>query len=639
MRTDSRALLERMIQRIPSQQRRGRRWDAFSHRLEKHFGRLFSLLLELYGSNYDFLYFVEDLLFGMWNCCRERSAGLAEIDEIHEQDPSWFTRQDIVGAIVYADLFAGDLKGVQQQLPCLEELGITYLHLMPLFKAPEGESDGGYAVSSYREVQQHLGTMDDLRELAAMLRKRGITLVLDFILNHTSDQHEWARRAAEGDAYYQNFYYLFPDRREPDEYNAHLREIFPEARTGSFSYREDIGKWVWTTFNSFQWDLNYQNHEVFKAMAEEMLFLANVGVGVLRFDAIAFVWKEKGTVCESLPKAHTVIKAFKALAAVAAPSLVFKSEAIVHPDEVSQYIGTNECALSYNPLIMATAWEGLATRDPRLFRSSIIHRYYIPPGCSWVNYVRSHDDIGWTFDDGDAAMIGINGFFHRRFLNEFYTGRFPGSFARGLPFQENPKTGDCRISGTCASLTGLEKGIVMNDDQEISLAVAKIVMLYGLMFTLGGIPLIYIGDEIGLLNDYSYAADPSKARDSRWVHRVPMDWHKAELRHREGTVEHRIFSRIQRMIQVRKQESALAMGSLKVVDHGHPHLLAFVREAEDHRVIVMANFSDRPTWISQNDLLLMECPEGSVDILADAGLHDSLELAPWGMKWVKPPAS
>ncbi len=636
MRYDSKALLERMIQRIPAVQRKGARWRSFHRRLEIHFHTLFTLLLELYGDTFDFLYFLEDLLFAMWDSCRDRSSGLAALDEAHEADSEWFSHQRMVGAIIYVDLYAGTLKGVMDHLDYLEELGITYLHLMPLFKVPEGESDGGYAVSSYREVQDRLGTMEDLRKLSSILRKKGITLVLDFILNHTSDQHEWARKAVEGDPYYQEFYYLFPDRREPDEYNAYLRDIFPEARTGSFTYREELGKWVWTTFNTYQWDLNYRNHEVFQAMAQEMMFLANVGVGVLRFDAVAFVWKEKGTVCESLPKAHTVIKAFKAMASIAAPALVFKSEAIVHPDEVIQYIGTDECALSYNPLIMATAWEGLATRNPVLFRESISHRYYIPPGCSWVNYVRCHDDIGWTFDDGDAARIGINGFFHRKFLNEFYTGRFPGSFARGLPFQENPVTGDCRISGTCASLAGLEKGIVVGDQKETAFAVSKIVMLYGLMFTLGGIPLVYIGDEIGLMNDYSYAADPSKARDSRWVHRVAMDWSKAELRKQEGTVEHRIFSCIQKMIQVRKDHTSFSMGSLKVVDHGHPHLLAFSREGEGGSIIVLANFSDHPTWVSKNDLFLMECGKGSRDILTDREFHDGLEIEPWGMMWIQP---
>ncbi len=632
---DAGTLLNRIVRHIPSRERKTAKWEVFEQRLSRHFPKLLSLLLDLYGNTFDFLYFLEDLLYMMWKNYRERPKDILALDAARERDTHWFAHQRLVGAIIYVDLFADTIDGLMKRLPYLEELGVTYVHLMPLFDVPEGESDGGYAVKSYREVQPNLGTMDDLRKLAKVFRKKGISLVLDFILNHTSDQHIWAQQAAAGDPYYQQFYFMFPDRQEPDEYNIYLRDIFPEAKTGSFTYHEETGKWVWTTFNSFQWDLNYKNHEVFKAMAEEMLFLANVGTEVLRFDAIAFVWKEKGTVCESLPKAHTVIKAFKAVASIVAPAMEFKSEAIVHPDEVIQYVGTDECALSYNPLIMATAWEALATRDPKLFRESVARRYYIPPGCSWVNYVRCHDDIGWTFDDSDAQRLGINGYYHRKFLNDFYTGRFPGSFARGLPFQENLKTGDCRISGMCASLAGLEKGIVTGNEQEISYAVGKIVLLYGLMFSLGGIPLIYMGDEIGMLNDYAYAADMAKARDSRWVNRVTMDWFKAEKRHEPDSIEERIFSQLQKMIAVRKREPAFSMGSAHVADYGHQHLLWYIREGKGYGVVVLANFSDKPSVISMNDLLLINRGDSFEDLLTHRFYQGTFEISPWGIMWLK----
>ena len=382
-----------------------------------------------------------------------------------------------------------------------------------------------------------MGDLADFEELAKVLEKKGITLVLDFILNHTSDEHEWALKAMQGDPYYRDFYFIFPDRSIPEAYGAHLRDIFPEVRKGSFTYREEVQGWVWTTFNSFQWDLNYRNPEVFKAMSEEMLFLANLGTGVLRFDAIAFVWKELGTRCESLPNAHTLIRCFRAVARIAAPSLLFKSEAIVHPDEVMTYIDPKECELSYNPLLMATLWEALATRNPRLLRTTISRRFQVPEGCAWVNYTRCHDDIGWTFDGHDAALLGIDGFGHRQFLNAFYTGRHPGSFAKGLPFQENPITKDCRVCGTGASLAGLEKGIALHDKQEQQYAVRKILLLYGLISSLGGIPLIYIGDELGVCNDYSYREDPLKAADSRWVHRKNFDWNQAALRNDAKTIE------------------------------------------------------------------------------------------------------
>jgi amylosucrase len=373
---------------------------------------------------------------------------------------------------------------------------------MPLFLCPEKNSDGGYAVSSYRDVHPVLGTMAELRELATGLRANGISLVVDFIFNHTSNEHAWARAAAAGDPEFEGYYWIFPDRRMPDAYERTTREIFPDDHPGSFVPLPD-GRWIWSTFHRFQWDLNYSNPAVFRAMAGEMLFLANQGIDFLRMDAVAFIWKKLGTTCESLPQAHTLIRAFNAICRLAVPSLLFKSEAIVHPDEVVSYISPGECQISYNPLLMALSWEALATRDVRLLDQALSRRQSIDERCAWVNYVRSHDDIGWTFADEDAAELGIIGFDHRRFLNDFYVNRFPGSFARGVPFQDNPRTGDCRISGTTASLAGVEA----NDPG----GVERVLLLYAIALSAGGIPLIYLGDEVGQLNDYSYLDDPSTA--------------------------------------------------------------------------------------------------------------------------------
>ena len=405
----------------------------------------------------------------------------------------------MLGGIAYVDRFAGNLEGVRAKVPYFKELGLTYLHLMPLFKCPEGNSDGGYAVSSYRDVNPHLGTMAQLRELAHGLRANGISLCLDFIFNHTSDEHEWAQKALAGDETHRKYFHILP-RHEADEYDRSLREIFPDQHPGAFTplsrwlkpssskpgpesgiERQDSAdeEWVWTTFNSFQWDLNYANPDVFNAMAEEMLFIANIGVEVLRMDAVAFIWKQLGTVCENLPEAHTLIQAFNAIARIAAPALLFKSEAIVHPDDVAKYIRPDECQISYNPLLMALLWNTLATRQVNLLAQAIRTRSTIHVDCAWVNYVRCHDDIGWTFSDEDAAQFHINGYEHRRFLNQFYTGRFEGSFAKGLPFQENLKTGDCRISGMGASLAGLEQALERGDSLLIDHAIRRILLIHG----------------------------------------------------------------------------------------------------------------------------------------------------------------
>ena len=620
-------------------------WEAFRQRLQVHFPTLFPLLLELYSDQYDFFYQVERILALAAQSWLERPAELKALDVERERDPSWFQSEKMLGGVCYVDLFAGDLTRLRQHIPYFQELGLTYLHLMPLFDAPKGDSDGGYAVSDYRTVDARLGTMDDLKALAADLRAVGISLVLDFIFNHTSDEHRWAKAALAGDPDYREYYFIFPDRTMPDAYERTLREIFPDKHPGAFTYREEIGMWVWTTFNLFQWDLNYRNPAVFRGMAGEMLYLANAGAEVLRLDALAFTWKEQGTVCESLPKAHTLVQAFNTLLRIAAPSLLFKSEAIVHPDEVAKYISDDECQLSYNPLLMALLWNSLATREVRMLQRSMSYRFHIAPDCAWVNYVRVHDDIGWTFDDGDAAALGINGYDHRRFLNAFYTGRFQGSFARGLPFQENPRTGDARISGTLASLAGLESALRSGSTAEVELAIRRICLVHAIILSIGGVPLIYLGDEVGTLNDYSYVNDPAKADDSRWVHRPTTDWQKMERRHDTSTIEGRIFHALRHLIEVRKATPAFGGNQMTVINPGNDHVFAFVRTTHEHaggqpggqRVLVAANFTENTQPVAANELRLYGLDYHFRDLISGKDIvlgEDPLVLEPYQVIWL-----
>jgi glycosidase len=572
----------------------------FLERVKTHFPRLFGLLLHLYGKRYDFFYYLEELLAALARSWIQRPAPLKRLDARREANPDWFQSNQMLGGVCYVDLFTGDLGGIREQIPYFKELGLTYLHLMPLFKSPEGENDGGYAVSSYREVNPALGTISQLARLATRLRENGISLALDFVFNHTSDEHRWAQAARAGDPDALEYYRTFPDRTMPDAYEKNLREIFPTERPGSFTYFPEMHRWVWTTFNSYQWDLNYSNPQVFNCMAEEMLFLGNIGVEVLRLDAVAFIWKELGTSCENLPEAHMLIQAFNAVARIAAPAMIFKSEAIVHPDDVARYISLDECQISYNPLLMALLWNTLATRDVRMLDQALRERFRISEGCAWVNYVRCHDDIGWTFSDEDVARLNVNGYNHRRFLNEFYTGRFAGSFARGLPFQENPRTGDARISGTCASLAGLEKALSEETERETALAVRRILLIHGVILFVGGIPLIYLGDEIGTLNDYDYRLDPAKASDSRWVHRPAAVPARFALRTDAGSLEGQIYQGLQKLIRIRKEEPAFAGSAMQVMNTGSQQVLGLVRSFGDRRVIVLANFSERQQVVQAN---------------------------------------
>ena len=630
-------LLPRLRLRFAKQvKQQPQEWHTFENRLSIHFERLFTILVHLYGSRYDFFFHLEELLAILAQSWATRPEDLKALDHQREEHPHWFQSNQMLGGVCYVDLFAGNLTGIREKIPYLKELGLTYLHLMPLFRSPEGENDGGYAISDYRQVDSKLGSMAELSVLARELRQSGISLVLDFVFNHTSNEHEWALKARAGDPEYQAYYYIYPDRSVPDAYEATLREIFPEEHPGAFTYFPDISKWVWTTFHSNQWDLNYANPVVFNRMAAEMLFLANAGIEVLRLDAVAFIWKQLGTSCENLPEAHMLIQAFNALARIAAPGLLFKSEAIVHPDDVAKYISPQECQLSYNPLMMALMWEALATRDARLVSYSLQKRFAIQADCAWVNYVRCHDDIGWTFSDEDSVQLGINGYEHRRFLNSFYTGKFPGSFARGLPFQENPQTGDARICGTCASLAGVEKALNEETEVEVELGLRRVLLLHSLILSTGGIPLIYLGDEIATLNDYAYRKDPAKARDSRWVHRPSADWERYKRRRDDSSLEGRLFTRLERLLQIRLDTPALAGVATEFIRSGSDQVLGFSRQAGAQRVLVLANFSEAPQEIDGNDLRLYGLSYHFTDLVSGAQVSSTqpLKLDAYQFVWL-----
>jgi amylosucrase len=602
---------------------------GFLARFHEHFPTLHGLFFTLYGERDDALDQLASVIAEAASSWTARPAALKALDARRDAEPTWFESSRMLGGVCYVDRFAGSLAGIREQIPYFQELGLTYLHLMPLFESPEGNSDGGYAVSSYRSVNPALGTMAELADLAADLRAAGISLVLDFIFNHTSNEHEWARKAVAGDPGFEDFYLIFPDRTMPDAYEQTVREIFPDDHPGAFVQLDD-GRWIWATFYHFQWDLNYANPAVFRAMAGEMLFLANQGVEILRMDAVAFIWKRLGTPCESLPEAHLLLRAFNAVLRIAAPSLLFKSEAIVHPDEVIEYISPGECQLSYNPLQMALTWEALATRDPRLLQQALERRHALPPGTAWVNYVRSHDDIGWTFADEDAAELGIHGYSHRRFLNDFYVGRFPGTFARGVAFQENPKTGDARVAGTTASLAGVEAGDAGGVD--------RVVLAHAIQLSTGGLPLLYLGDEVAQLNDYSYRDDPTKAADSRWVHRPLRPVDRYSQRDTPSTPAGEVYTRLRALIDARRSAPEFAGNELIGFDARHPTVLGYQRpgmDADYPRILVLANVGDDLAII--DPLTLSGFAARAEDIVdhAPVDLSRGVALEPHAFVWLR----
>jgi amylosucrase len=538
---------------------------------------------------------------------QQRPADLRLLDLRRHADPQWYQHQQMLGYATYADLFAGDLKGVAGRVDYLAELGVTYLHLMPLLKPRPGQNDGGYAVMDYRAVRPELGSIDDLRELATVLRSQGISLTLDLVLNHVAAEHQWAVNARAGDPFYRSYFHMFADRELPDAYERTLPEVFPDFAPGNFTYDEESHSWVWTTFNTWQWDLNWHNPDVFYEFADLILWLANLGVECLRLDAIAFIYKRMGTNCQNQPEVHAITQALRTVARIAAPALIFKAEAIVGPADLAPYLGVGKHAgkvsdLAYQNSLMVQIWSALAAKDTRLFCAAMNRFPAKPPTTVWGTYLRCHDDIGWAIDDGDAASVGLTGFEHRRFLAEYYAGLYPMSDARGLVFQENLLTGDRRISGTAASLAGIEAALNSGDDLHLDLAVRRYLLAYSLVLGFGGLPLIYMGDELGLLNYYDFVEDPDHADDNRWVHRPPMPWDWVDRRHIEGTVEYRIWHGLRHIITVRSSLPSLdASLESEILDPVNPAVLVFLRRFPTQTMVGVYNMTTEsqklPRWV------------------------------------------
>jgi amylosucrase len=616
--------------------------DIFLTRLRLYWPDVVRPLALLYGDRADLADWLGRLLGVVAERYATRPAALRLLDLQRQGEPDWFQQPGMVGYVAYTDRFAGTLQGVAERIPYLNELSVTYLHLMPLLKPRPGQNDGGYAVADYREVNPALGTMADLSDLAAQLRANGISLCIDLVCNHTAKEHPWAQRALAGDEQYQAYYIMFPDRTMPDRFEATLPEIFPEFKPGNFTYYPAIDRWVWTTFNEYQWDLNYRNPAVLMEMLDTILFLANQGVEVLRLDAVAFMWKRLGTDSQNQPEAHAILQAFRALSRIAAPGLLLKAEAIVAPEKLIPYLGqgeaTNkECEIAYHNVFMVLLWSSLAERKVVLMTRALQNMPPIPSGTSWLTYVRCHDDIGWAVTNEDAADVGLDGAAHRAFLSEYYSGRFPGTVARGATFQHNPRTGDRRISGSCGSLAGLELALAHNDTYAADLAIRRIELLYNLILAFGGIPLIYMGDEIGQLNDASYKEQPDLAGDNRWMHRPFMDWDAAVTREDPQTVSGRLFTSLQQMIRVRQETIALhaQAGTYAVWTHNE-QVFGLLRDSPRGRLLVLANFSERPQDVPGHRLVEIGFGGEQVDRLTGRRILTTygVKLAAYEVVWL-----
>ena len=569
-------------------------WDGeFARRFARHEDELRWLYLELYHGDVQAYDYFTGMLCRAWQARPER---LRALDRERERDAGWYKRRDMVGMLMYVNAFAGTLNGVREKLDYIEECNVNYLHLMPLLESPEGRSDGGYAVSDFRRVQPELGTMADLAALAADCHDRNISLCLDFVMNHTSEDHEWARRARAGEKAYQDRYFFYDSWDIPNQFEQTMPQVFPTTAPGNFTWCEAAGKVVMTTFWPYQWDLNYANPTVFNDMTDAMLFLCNQGIDVIRLDATPYIWKTLGTSCRNLPQVHTLVRMLRMVCEIVCPGTLLLGEIVMEPSKVVPYFGTlekPECHLLYNVTTMASTWHTVATKDTRLLRHQLAQVFALPGLYTFLNYLRCHDDIGWGLDYGFLAGFGQQEVPHKKFLNDYFTGNWPGSPSRGELYNDDPRLGDARLCGTTASLCGVEAALSRRNPEALDQALRLDIMLHAYIFTLSGIPVLYSGDEIAQLNDHAYHADPLKAGDSRYLHRGDLDWARAEARHDPDSPEGRLFGALRRLEKLRAENSVFEGGAqVRLIDVDNDHVLGIERRLHGRSLLAFFNFSD-----------------------------------------------
>lgn len=602
----------------------------FQDRMAKKTDELRWLYMELYGN--DSMFF--ELCDQLHRFYEERSSTLKALDQKREADPGWYKKNDMLGMMFYIDNFAGNMKGVESKLDYLEKNNVNYIHLMPFLDTPKGRSDGGYAVADFRKVQENLGTMDDLEALAGACHKKGISLCMDFVMNHTSEDHEWAKKARQGDGEYMSRYFFYDNPYIPSLYEKTVPQVFPTTAPGNFTWLPEIGHYVMTTFYPYQWDLNYGNPRVFNEMMYNFLFLANKGIDVIRIDAVPYIWKELNTPCRNLPQVHTIVRMMRLISEIVCPGVILLGEVVMEPEKVVPYFGTvekPECHMLYNVTTMATTWNSIATRDIRLLKKQMDIVNSLPKQYTFLNYLRCHDDIGWGLDFATLKEWDMDEPSHKRYLNDFFTGKYPGSDSRGELYNDDPVTQDARFCGTTASMCGIEAALFEKDDEKLKRGIREDLMLHAYMLTQSGIPMLYSSDEIGRLNDYSYKEDPDKAADSRYIHRGAFQWELAEKRNSKSSVEGQIFQTLSRMEQIRSQESVFDKDcDVYTYDVHDDSILCILRQKGNERFIGIFNFSDseKTAWMQE---------EGTFrDLITDQTLElKDVELPAYGFMWCK----
>lgn len=576
----------------------------FAQRMEKHQDELRWLYMELYGN--DAMY--AELCEQMHDYYLKRSTELKKRDIKKEKNPDWFKEKEMLGMMLYIDNFAGNLKGVEKKLAYLKECNVNCLHLMPFLDTPKGKSDGGYAVADFRKVRPDLGTMKDLARLTEKCHENGMNVCMDFVMNHTSEEHEWAKRARAGEGEYMSRYFFYDNGDIPARYEETVPQVFPTTAPGNFTWLPEIGHYVLTTFYPYQWDLNYRNPRVFNEMMYNFLFLANQGMDIIRIDAVPYIWKELGTSCRNLKEVHTIVRMMRMIAEIVCPSVILLGEVVMEPEKVVPYFGTvekPECYMLYNVTTMATTWNSIATRDIRLLKKQMDIVSRLPKQYTFLNYLRCHDDIGWGLDFDTMKQWGMEEPSHKRYLNDYFTGKIADSISRGELYNDDPVTQDARFCGTTASMCGIEAAGFEGNAEKMQVAIQEDLMLHAYMLTQSGIPMLYSGDELGQVNDYSYKDDAEKASDSRYLHRGAFLWELADKRKDLSTVQGQLFQMLNRLEQIRRQENVFSQeAEVYTYDVHNDSILGILREYKGERFIELFNFSEseQTAWMQEEGI-------------------------------------
>ena len=576
----------------------------FAQRMEKHQDELRWLYMELYGN--DAMY--AELCEQMHDYYSKRSTELKKRDIKKEKNPDWFKEKEMLGMMLYIDNFAGNLKGVERKLPYLKECNVNCVHLMPFLDTPKGKSDGGYAVADFRKVRPDLGTMKDLARLTEKCHENDMNVCMDFVMNHTSEEHEWAKRARAGEGEYMSRYFFYDNGDIPARYEETVPQVFPTTAPGNFTWLPEIGHYVLTTFYPYQWDLNYRNPRVFNEMMYNFLFLANQGMDIIRIDAVPYIWKELGTSCRNLKEVHTIVRMMRMIAEIVCPSVILLGEVVMEPEKVVPYFGTvekPECHMLYNVTTMATTWNSIATRDIRLLKKQMDIVSRLPKQYTFLNYLRCHDDIGWGLDFDTMKQWGMEEPSHKRYLNDYFTGKIADSISRGELYNDDPVTQDARFCGTTASMCGIEAAGFEGNAEKMQTAIQEDLMLHAYMLTQSGIPMLYSGDELGQVNDYSYKDDAEKASDSRYLHRGAFLWELADKRKDLSTVQGQLFQMLNRLEQIRRQENVFSQeAEVYTYDVHNDSILGILREYKGERFIALFNFSEREqtAWMQEEGI-------------------------------------